>query len=93
MKRDYQEIFDKTRRLVNDWDPCSLIKSGAPQDEYDTLTNKFLSGVINQIDKNILQLDIINLLNNYYRTPVFKELSKEKQNRLKKDIQELIEKI
>ena len=93
MKRDYQEIFDKTRRLVNEWDPCSLIKSGAPPDEYDSLTNKLLSGVINQIDKNILQSDIINLLNNYYGTPDFNELSKEKQNRIKKDIDELIERI
>ena len=93
MKHDYKEIFDKTRQLVNDWDPCLFITAGAPKDEYDTLTNKFLSGVINQVDRDILQSDIIDLLDNYYGTHVFNGISQEQQNRLRSDIVELIEKI
>lgn len=92
-KSNYRDIFEKTRQLVNEWDPRSLIESGSPIDEYDSLSNRFLSGVINDIDTENLNKDIIYLLDNYYGTPVFNELSTENQELLKKDIKELIEKI
>ena len=48
MNPNYKDTFKVTRRLVNEWDPCSFIEGGAPTDEYAALTIKILSGVINQ---------------------------------------------
>ncbi|MAC95850.1 MAG: hypothetical protein CMC96_10130 [Flavobacteriales bacterium] len=93
MTSDFKDIFKETRRLVNEWDPCSFIEAGAPTDEYDALTNKILSGVINQRETEQLRNEVIELLDNYYGTPVFDELSTERQELLKNDINELIEKI
>lgn len=93
IKSNYRDISEKTRQLVNEWDPCSFIEAGAPKDEYDALTNKILSGVINQIEPAHLRNEVIEILDNYYGTPVFDELSTQNQEILKKDIEELIEKI
>lgn len=93
MNPNYKDIFKETRRLVNEWDPCSFIEAGAPKDEYDALTNKILGGVINERETEQLRNEVIELFANYYGTPVFDELSTERQELLKNDIKELIEKI
>ena len=93
MTSDFKDIFEETRRLVNEWDPCSFIEEGAPTDEYDALTNNILSGVNNQRETEQVRNEVIELLDNYYGTPVFDELSTERQELLKKEINELIEKI
>lgn len=93
MNSGYKDIFKETRRLVNEWDPCSFIGAGAPDDEYDALTNKILSGVINHLEAEQLINEVIELFHNFYGTPFFDELSTENQELLKNDIKELIEKI
>ena len=57
------------------------------------MTNKILSGVINKSDNNSLRDDIIDMLDNYYGTPVYDELSKENQQKLSIEIKELIDEI
>lgn len=76
---------------MNEWDPCSFIEGGAPTDEYAALTIKILSGVINQRETEQLRNEVIELLDNFYGTPVFDELSTERQELLKNEINELIE--
>lgn len=93
MTSDFKDIFKETRRLVNEWDPCSFIEAGAPTDEYDALTSKILSGVINHKQGSELRDEIIDLLDNYYGYPVFEELSTEKQELLISEIELLIEKV
>ena len=92
-KSDYKKIFEKAQEFVNKWDPCSFIESGAPIDEYDSLTNKILSGAINQRETENLKSDIIDLLDNFYGTPVFDELTSEKKDLLINETKEVIEKI
>ncbi len=43
LKLKYENDFNKNRQHVNEFDPVGLIKSGAPIDEYDCITNKILS--------------------------------------------------
>ena len=72
--------------------PYSLIKSGSPIDEYDSLTNKILSEFINQRETENLKSDIIDLLDNFYGTPVFDELTFEKKDLLINETREVNEK-
>lgn len=48
LKQKYKEDFAALTTLVNSFDPCGLIGSGAPPDEYDCLTHKLLSAVYNK---------------------------------------------
>jgi hypothetical protein len=43
LKQKFRSDFLKVRGLVNEFDPCNLIKGGAPDDEYDGLTYKVIS--------------------------------------------------
>jgi hypothetical protein len=45
LKHQFKEDFNKVQEFVNDFDPCGLINSGAPIDEYDCLTNQLLSAI------------------------------------------------
>ena len=87
MKKNYKNIFEQVKKLVNEWDPCSFIESGAPDDEYDVLTNKFLSGLINKTNTELIKNEIIDLLGNYYGTPLFEELNEENKTKLNSDIE------
>jgi hypothetical protein len=45
IKQKYDSDFERLRELVNSFDPLFLIDIGAPEDEYDSLTEKILSNV------------------------------------------------
>jgi hypothetical protein len=93
MEKNYKLIFDNVRELVNEWDPCSLIDSGAPNDEYDALTNKFLSGLINKTNSELIKDEIIDLLGNYYGMPIIEEIDEENKNKFNSEVEKMIEKI
>ena len=78
---------------MNGLDPWSLIESGAPEDEYDTLTIKILCGIENEKTEVDIKKEIIDLLDNYYGSPIFNDLDEANQNKLKNDIDKLIKKI
>ena len=46
LKDKYKNEFDRVQKLINDFDPCGLIQSGAPYDEYDCLTNHLVGMTI-----------------------------------------------
>ena len=46
LKDKYKSEFDRVQKLINDFDPCGLIQSGAPEDEYDCLTNQLINMTI-----------------------------------------------
>ena len=64
--KDPKRQFNVLRTIVNEWDPCGLIASGAPEDEYDALTYKLLSGHVNGLIERDQKAEIIQLLDNYY---------------------------
>ena len=43
----YIDLAEAVHQAVINWDPLSLISGGAPEDEYDTIEKRFLSGLIN----------------------------------------------
>jgi len=43
LRQQFRSDFLTIRRLLNQFDPCDLILSGAPEDEYDDLTHKIIS--------------------------------------------------
>ncbi len=48
LKAKYKSDFTAIQKLVNAFDPCGLIKSGAPNDEYHVITNTILSSIYNK---------------------------------------------
>jgi effector-binding domain-containing protein len=47
LKHKFKQDFNKVQEFVNEFDPCGLIYTGAPIDEYDCLTHQLLSAVYN----------------------------------------------
>jgi hypothetical protein len=41
-KETYSQTYERVKVLVNEFDPCGLIALGAPDDEYDCLTNEII---------------------------------------------------
>jgi hypothetical protein len=91
--KDFKNSFKIIRELVNKWDPCNLISSGAPDDEYDALTIKLQSDYVNNIDLNDQKEDLLKLLDEYYGGPSMVELSTENQIKLVKDIDHVLNEI
>ncbi len=65
-KENFINDFKKISKLVNEFDPCGLILSGAPIDEYDSLTNILISSLYNKKSKLEIEKVIINEVENYY---------------------------
>ncbi|WP_431166314.1 hypothetical protein [Tenacibaculum halocynthiae] len=47
----YIELAEIVHKFVFNWDPVDLIKNGTPEDEYDLLEKRFLSGIINSVSE------------------------------------------
>lgn len=87
---EFKNRFGVIREIVNRWDPCNLISVGAPEDEYDTLTFKLLSGFENKLNLHDQKEDILKLLDEYYGGPSMLELSTENQIKLVKEIDHVL---
>ncbi len=72
-KAKYKRDFKIIQNLINEFDPCFLIKSGVPVDEYDDLVNKVLSQFYNY--KAIVETRdlIFNEIQNHYGLDIPKE--------------------
>jgi hypothetical protein len=47
LKLKYKCDFEIVQRIINEFDPCGLIQSGSPIDEYDHLSNQILRATYN----------------------------------------------
>ena len=66
LKTKYKIEFGLTSAIVNEIDLCGLISGGAPNDEYDSLTNLILSSITNKRPHSETIEKIINLLEDYF---------------------------
>jgi hypothetical protein len=66
LKQSYRDDFAKMRTLINDFDPCSFINAGAPDDEYDDLTHKILSHIYLDKTREEIKRMIMSDLEFYY---------------------------
>ena len=58
--------FATLTELVNDFDPCGLIKGDAPLDEYDCLTQHLLSYIYNNRTPQEIKDLIIHEVDEHY---------------------------
>ena len=58
--KEYNYKFNFIKTLLNEFDPCGLIHTGVPSNEYDCLTEKILSYITNKKSKS----ELINMINN-----------------------------
>ncbi|WP_350290042.1 hypothetical protein [uncultured Croceitalea sp.] len=87
----YIELAEFVHKEVINWDPIGLIKGGAPNDEYDTIEKRFLSGIINSNS----EIDILNKVKSnleYFGLDIT-ELSTKKKIQLELEIKDIIEKL
>jgi hypothetical protein len=61
-------------QLVNAFDPCGLIKSGAPADEYDCLTDKLLSKVYKRKSRQEVEEFILHEIEHHFGLPDLTDL-------------------
>lgn len=73
LKSKYKKDFVALTKLVNDFDPCGLIKCGAPLDEYDCLTQHLLSYIYNNKTRQEFKDMIIREVDEHFGMPVEKE--------------------
>lgn len=66
----YKTDFAVLTKLVNTFDPCGLIKGGAPSDEYDCLTQQILSSIYNKKSNEEIKLLIIHEVDHHFEMPV-----------------------
>jgi hypothetical protein len=81
LKTKYKTEFGITSAIVNEFDLCGLITGGAPNDEYDSLTNLILSSITNKRSQNETVEKIIQLLEDYFGYDLNAETQKPKLQR------------
>jgi len=73
LKAKYKTDFATLTKLVNSFDPCGLIKGGAPYDEYNCLTEKILSSFYNKKTRQEIKELIIHEVDHHFEMPVDKK--------------------
>ena len=92
-KISWKSDFAFIQAQVNKWDPCNLIKLGAPKDEYDSLTFKILSSLKNYKSDGELKDEIIKFFEADFGIPVYNEFNAKERTKLEEEIDQLIRKI
>ncbi|MES2680125.1 MAG: hypothetical protein V4635_09585 [Bacteroidota bacterium] len=66
LRQKFRDDFNLMRTLINEFDPCSFINGGAPDDEYDALTHKTLSHIYLGKTRDEIKRMIMSDLEFYY---------------------------
>jgi hypothetical protein len=78
----YKTEFGITSAIVNEFDLCGLISGGAPNDEYDSLTDLILGSIANKSSHDETVEKIIQLLEDYFGyKDLIAEIEKQKLQR------------
>lgn len=91
LKQKFKKDFDSTQGFVNDFDPCGLIQSGAPIDEYDCLTTQLLSAVYSKKTRTEIKDLILHEIENYFGTPDLETLTEVNKTDFYNNIEKLID--
>jgi hypothetical protein len=93
LKTKYKTDFEIAREFVNNFDPCGLIYSGSPIDEYDCLTNLLLSSAYNDKTRTEIKELILYELKHHFGSPDLETLTEPYKTRFYNDIEILINKL
>jgi hypothetical protein len=88
-RKKYKDDFVIVQSLFNLLDPCGLIKSGSPIDEYDCLTTLILSVLYQNKSKQDIEDLIITELDHHFGTINKLEISDVFRDDLNKFINEI----
>lgn len=91
LKIKYNNDFLKIRFLVNRFDPCKLIEAGALEDEYDSLTNKILSGLYNKIPRDEIRKGILHEIEYNFGIPILSEMEQYDRTKFSDDLETLLD--
>ena len=89
--RKFKQDFDIAQSFVNEFDPCGLIYSGAPIDEYDCLTTQLLSSVYSGKPRAEIKDLILHELVHHFGTPDLETLKEPYKTKFYNDIEKLID--
>jgi hypothetical protein len=93
LKATYKADYKKVQEYVNAFDPCGFISAGAPDDEYDCLTNHLISGLYMNKSRQELKEIILHEIEHYFRTPDLTIMSESHKTDFFKDLDTLLDKI
>ncbi len=91
LKRKFKKDFDTTQGFVNDFDPCGLIHSGSPIDEYDCLTTQLLSAFYNGKTRTEIKDLILHEIEHHFGTPDLETLTEPNKTEFYNEIEKLID--
>jgi hypothetical protein len=78
----YKKDIATITELVDAFDPCGLIKSGSPPDEYECLTQQLLSCIYNNKSAQEIKELIIHEVDHHFGMPVTKLYEQEYHNHI-----------
>lgn len=90
LKVKYKNDFTELTKLVNSFDPCGLIEGGAPDDEYDSITQQLLSFAYNRRTKDEMRELILHEIEHYFGTPDLKTMNEADRTKFYRDLDELL---
>jgi hypothetical protein len=93
LKHKYKDDFEIVQSFVNEFDPCGLINSGAPIDEYDCLTNQLLSATYNGKTRTEIKELILHEIEHHFGTPDLEILDEPYKTNFYNNIETLIDKL
>ncbi|OAQ43513.1 hypothetical protein A5893_17150 [Pedobacter psychrophilus] len=93
LKHKYKDDFEIVQGFVNEFDPCGLINSGAPIDEYDCLTNQLLSATYNGKTRTEIKELILHEIEHHFGTPDLEILDEPYKTNFYNNIETLIDKL
>lgn len=69
-KEKYASAYAELKVLINEFDPCGLIETGAPDKEYDYLTHSLIDLLNEGITIKAIKDLIIHEMQNHFRVDV-----------------------
>jgi len=93
LKVKYKADFKKVQDFVNAFDPCGLIEGGAPDDEYDCLTNHLVSGVYTNKSRQELKDVILHEIEHHFGTPNLSIIKEPYKTEFYKGLDTLLDKL
>ena len=93
LKAKYKADFEKVQYFVNEFDPCGLIHSGAPIDEYDCLTSRLLSAAYTDKTRTEMKYLILHEIEHHFGEPNLEILDEPHKTNFYNDIEILIDKL
>lgn len=93
LKHKFKQDFYIIQGFVNEFDPCGLIRSGAPIDEYNCLTMQLLSAVYSEKIRIEIKDLILHEIKYHFGMPDIETLAEPHKTEFYNGIEKLIDRL